>query len=119
MVNGQRIFYTLKEAQVLIEGWRQEYNTFKSHRSLNYHPQALEVWLHRTIKKEGTLTLKVVHLPRVRADHKTYVRRATGAKGNPDQPMTAEEVKAKFRGLAAKYLKQGPVKELIETIDML
>jgi putative transposase len=28
--NGE-IFYTLKEAQVLIERWRQEYNTVRSH----------------------------------------------------------------------------------------
>jgi len=29
LLNGE-IFYTLKEAQVIIEGWRQEYNTFRS-----------------------------------------------------------------------------------------
>jgi transposase InsO family protein len=38
LLNGE-IFYTLKEAQVLIEEWRREYNTFRPHSSLNYRPQ--------------------------------------------------------------------------------
>ncbi len=40
------IFYTLKEAQVLIEAWRLEYNTFRPHSSLKYRPPAPEAWLH-------------------------------------------------------------------------
>ena len=32
------IFYIVKEAQVLIEQWRQEYNTIRPHSSLNYSP---------------------------------------------------------------------------------
>ena len=40
------IFYTLKEAQVLIEEWRREYNTFRPHSSLKYRPPAPEAWLH-------------------------------------------------------------------------
>jgi putative transposase len=39
------IFYTLKEAQVLIEKWRLEYNTFRPHSSLNYRPPAPEAYL--------------------------------------------------------------------------
>ena len=34
LLNGE-IFYTLKEAQVLIERWRKQYNTFRPHSSLN------------------------------------------------------------------------------------
>jgi len=34
------IFYSLKEAQVLIEMWRQHYNTIRPHSSLNYKPPA-------------------------------------------------------------------------------
>jgi hypothetical protein len=34
------IFCSLKEAQVLIEMWRQHYNTFRPHRSLDYQPPA-------------------------------------------------------------------------------
>ena len=40
-LNGE-IFYTLKEAQVLIEGWRREYNTIRPHSSLGYKPPAPE-----------------------------------------------------------------------------
>ena len=32
------IFYTLKEAKVLIEQWRNEYNTIRPHSSLGYRP---------------------------------------------------------------------------------
>ena len=41
LLNGE-IFYTLKEAQVIIERWRQEYNTIRPHSSLNYRPPAPE-----------------------------------------------------------------------------
>jgi transposase InsO family protein len=41
LLNGE-IFYTLKEAQVLIEGWRREYNTIRPHSSLRYRPPAPE-----------------------------------------------------------------------------
>jgi putative transposase len=44
-LNGE-IFYTLREAQVLIEQWRLEYNTLRPHSSLNYRPPAPEAWLH-------------------------------------------------------------------------
>jgi len=44
-VNGE-IFYTLKEAKTLIEKWRMEYNTFRPHSSLNYHPPAPEAHLN-------------------------------------------------------------------------
>jgi transposase InsO family protein len=36
------IFYTLKEAQILIERWRQEYNTVRPHSALGYRPPAPE-----------------------------------------------------------------------------
>ena len=38
----REIFYTLREAQVIIERWRQEYNTFRPHSSLGYSPPAPE-----------------------------------------------------------------------------
>jgi putative transposase len=37
---NREIFYTLKEAQVLIEEWRQYYNHKRPHSSLNYRPPA-------------------------------------------------------------------------------
>jgi putative transposase len=41
LLNGE-IFYTLKEAKVLIEQWRRHYNTIRPHSSLNYRPPAPE-----------------------------------------------------------------------------
>jgi transposase InsO family protein len=45
LLNGE-IFYTLKEAQVLIERWQVEYNTVRPHSSLNYRPPAPEARLY-------------------------------------------------------------------------
>jgi transposase InsO family protein len=68
LLNGE-IFYTLREAQVLIERWRQHYNAFRPHSALNYRPpapkatQASSPWLtaaHRETGNYKTLTLKVV-----------------------------------------------------------
>ncbi len=41
LLNGE-IFYTLQEAKVLIERWRQRYNRFRPHSSLAYRPPAPE-----------------------------------------------------------------------------
>src|SRR5665647_531781 len=45
LLNGE-IFYTLKEAQIVIENWRRHYNTIRPHSSLGYQPPAPEalVW---------------------------------------------------------------------------
>ena len=40
---NREIFYSLKEAKVLIENWRKEYNTVRPHSSLDYRPPAPEV----------------------------------------------------------------------------
>ena len=39
-LNGE-IFYSLKEAQIVIQGWRKEYNTVRPHSALDYRPPAL------------------------------------------------------------------------------
>jgi transposase InsO family protein len=39
---NDEIFYTLKEAKILIEQWRKHYNTIRPHSSLNYRPPAPE-----------------------------------------------------------------------------
>jgi putative transposase len=39
------VFYTLKEAQIVIESWRRHYNTVRPHSSLGYRPPAPEVVL--------------------------------------------------------------------------
>jgi putative transposase len=41
-LNGE-IFYSLKEAQIVIERWRVHYNTVRPHSSLGYRPPAPEV----------------------------------------------------------------------------
>ena len=42
LLNGE-IFYTLREAQIVIESWRRHYNTIRSHASLGYRAPAPEV----------------------------------------------------------------------------
>jgi transposase InsO family protein len=37
---AREIFYSLKEAQVMIEMWRQQYNTIRPHSALGYRPPA-------------------------------------------------------------------------------
>ena len=44
LLNGE-LFYSLTEAQVLIEDWRRHYNTRRPHSSLAYRPPAPEVIL--------------------------------------------------------------------------
>ncbi len=39
------IFYSLREAQVLIEAWRRHYNAVRPHSALGYQPPAPEVAL--------------------------------------------------------------------------
>ena len=41
LLNGE-IFYTLREAQVVIEQWRQHYNRVRPHSALGYRPPAPE-----------------------------------------------------------------------------
>ena len=41
LLNGE-IFYTLKEAKIIIEQWRRHYNTIRPHSSLGYRPPAPE-----------------------------------------------------------------------------
>ena len=38
-LNGE-VFYTLKEAQIIIEKWRKHYNTKRPHSALGYRPPA-------------------------------------------------------------------------------
>ena len=42
---NREIFYTLKEAKILIERWRVHYNTIRPHSSLGYRPPAPEAIL--------------------------------------------------------------------------
>lgn len=44
LLDGE-IFYTLREAQIIIESWRHHYNTVRPHASLGYRPPAPEVFV--------------------------------------------------------------------------
>ena len=51
LLDGE-IFYTLKEAQILIERWRVHYNTVRPHSSLNYRSPAPQTIQSKTIFPE-------------------------------------------------------------------
>ena len=44
LLNGE-IFYTLREALIVIESWRRHYNTIRPHASIGYKPPAPEVFV--------------------------------------------------------------------------
>ena len=55
LLNGE-IFYTLREAKVLIERWRVHYNTVRPHSALGYRPLAPEaVAMNRSTAGFATL----------------------------------------------------------------
>ena len=41
LLNGE-VFYSLREAQIIIENWRKHYNTKRPHSALGYRPPAPE-----------------------------------------------------------------------------
>ena len=47
------IFYSLKEAKVLIEQWRHHYNTIRPHSALGYRPPAPEAIQHHRVDLSG------------------------------------------------------------------
>ena len=52
LLNGE-IFYTLWEAQVLVERWRKEYNQVRPHSALGYRPPAPEAIEPSSIERAG------------------------------------------------------------------
>ena len=51
LLNGE-LFYTLQEARIVIERWRQHYNTVRPHSSLGYRPPAPEA-IHWPATRRG------------------------------------------------------------------
>ncbi len=49
-------------------------------------------------------------------DGTSYQKKLEGARGTPENPMTSEEVKDKFRHLAAIVLPAGKIDQIIETV---
>jgi len=74
LLNGE-IFYTLREATILIERWRQHYNTLRPHSSLGYQPPAPKTILPRPAGLTYAM-LRSVH----QDDH---VRRNSNLSGGP------------------------------------
>ena len=64
LLNGE-IFYSLAEARVVIEGWRQHYNTVRPHSSLGYKPPAPNalVWPATKAKPAAAVTPDVADKP--------------------------------------------------------
>lgn len=50
---NREIFYTLQEAQILIERWRKEYNYVRPHSSLGYRPPVPQAWLLLPLGQAG------------------------------------------------------------------
>jgi putative transposase len=62
LLNGE-IFYTLKEAKVIIERWRRHYNTVRPHSSLGYRPPAPKVFVPaRPASQSGPATPSALSL---------------------------------------------------------
>ena len=60
---AREIFYSLKEAQVLIEMWRKHYNTVRPHSSLGYKPPApATIVVQPSQIMQISLTLWLVHI---------------------------------------------------------
>jgi len=59
LLNGE-IFYSLKEAQVLIEMWRKHYNTVRPHSALGYRPPAPAAILIQQPSQFEQLRLQIV-----------------------------------------------------------
>jgi Transposase and inactivated derivatives len=57
LLNGE-IFYSLKEARVLIEQWRCHYNTKRPHSSLGYRPPAPQTWSASTPTYEPQISMQ-------------------------------------------------------------
>ena len=53
LLNGE-IFYSLKEARIVIEQWREHYNTIRPHSSLRYRPPAPQTFAPPMSHLDGT-----------------------------------------------------------------
>jgi Integrase core domain len=57
----REIFYTLKEAQIMIERWRQEYNAVRLHSALGYRsPPALLLLFLNLMITDSSLGLLII-----------------------------------------------------------
>ena len=59
LLDGE-IFYTLREAKIMIEKWRRHYNEVKPHSSLGYKPPAPETIVTRQNTAVSRMTTQSV-----------------------------------------------------------
>ena len=52
LLDGE-IFYSLREAKIVIESWRRRYNTVRPHGSLGYKPPAPEIFVPAMTSPDG------------------------------------------------------------------
>jgi hypothetical protein len=104
LLNGE-IFYTLREAQIVIESWRRHYNRIRPHASLGYKPPAPEVFL-------PAFAAWPAALPRP-APPATLAQRPTlnyhldhSAGADQDEAMKRREPKPSLRSLKAGRLRE-------------
>ena len=57
LLNGE-VFYSLAEARIVIESWRQHYNTQRPHSSLGYKPPAPPAVLWPAAPRPSTMAAK-------------------------------------------------------------
>ncbi len=57
LLNGE-IFCSLKEATILIEQWRNHYNTVRPHSSLGYRPPAPQTFAPQTTRLDGAVAMQ-------------------------------------------------------------
>jgi transposase InsO family protein len=57
LLNGE-IFYSLKEAQIIIEQWRMYYNTIRPHSALNYLPPAPQTFAPLAAHLDGIIPMQ-------------------------------------------------------------
>lgn len=94
LLNGE-IFYTLKEAQIMIEAWRRHYNTIRPHSSLGYRPPAPEALVWPATKTDGTNAIfKLTFKP----DHSLGVGQCTN--GEREAPYARQRMYASFVSLS-------------------
>jgi transposase InsO family protein len=76
LLNGE-IFYSVKEAQVLIESWCRHYNTVRPHSALGYRPPAPETIVPQSSLQESAAAVEAGHCAALRALPQQRVSSAT------------------------------------------
>jgi putative transposase len=94
LLNGE-IFYTLKEAKIIIENWRQHYSTVRPHSSPGYKPPAPEAaaWpLPKRYSANASGGQKAEHALTFQTDHPTGAGQLQGVDTGGPEPMIATRV---------------------------